>query len=97
MSSRHLPDWFQETADTCAQPSFLIELQDLDQEPATRAKGSSSGSSLTESGETPQIVEPCRVTSAVPSSAKLSLVLSSVKRPTNCAPQLKLGPLAAVL
>lgn len=38
MSSRHLTEWFVETADTCTLPSFLIELQDLDLEPAKRAK-----------------------------------------------------------
>ena len=42
---------------------------DLHLEPASRAKHPSSGSSHTESGEPPQIMEPCRVTSAVPFSA----------------------------
>lgn len=38
MSSRHLREWFVETTDTCSLPSFLIELQDLDLDPAMRAK-----------------------------------------------------------
>ena len=48
--------------------SEMPDEQDLDLEPVSQAKDPSLGPSRTESGEPPQIVKPCGVTSTLPSS-----------------------------